>query len=99
MTRRRSRAEIIRDRKFPAPPPTPKGHVYAKKTYGLQLVPADKLSKACKQTMDAFDNLSPEIRAKIANGTHDVGYEEMATEAKRHEANKGLVAFGFAIAR
>lgn len=66
MIRRRSLREIRKfNRKFPAPPPTPKGKVYATKNGKTELASARELHLFCKKTLDEFDSLSPADRERV----------------------------------
>jgi hypothetical protein len=56
-------------RKWPAPPPTPEGMVYAKRWGTLQLVPADEFRRVCAKQFEIVDQLTPEQRKRV----HETG--------------------------
>lgn len=81
------------DRKFPAPPPTPDGMVWAKYRGELQLVPIDKLQAACRANMDEYDRAPKETRFQVA----ETGNQGLKTQLP--EPNPVLRSVGIARAR
>lgn len=54
-------------RRFPEPPETPEGMVYALRDGKTVLVPAKEVSAAAARRMNDFDNLDPEQRTLDRN--------------------------------
>ena len=81
------------DRKFPPPPPTPEGKVWARDLYGnTVLVDAQKLSDWCKKQIAHLDELPPKVRQRVYE-TGDVPDFETV------QVNASVKSFGIALGR
>lgn len=80
------------ERKYPAPPPTPEGYVWATRWGRTELVKTEDLQKFCQKSIGHLDELPEPARLK-AKETGEV--PDLAEAKQKVEQNKRTVALGF----